>query len=317
MTTGTDPTTAEITYRPARKEDAERTFEIVQLAQGDLDRRAGRTVAHALPAARVIRFRHFCVQHDPDRFWVAEAGGAMVAAGYGVLRDDVWYLGALHVLTEWQGRGIGRELIRRCLAGTGPSTAITVLTDAGNPISNGLYMQFGMLPQESTLGFDGPIDAAGAESSVPASSASVGAFDTRPIDLAVDQPVLSALDLGSVGFSRPTDHEFWMGVPGLSGVLLVRGGSVRGYAYVSDHGAIGPVAVTHAEDVPPALDRCVEIARDGGSPNLHLRLFGSTRTGADWAIRRGLRLGGIGLMLSSRPVGRFEGYVTSGADALY
>ena len=30
-----------------------------------------------------------------------------------------------------------------------------------------------------------------------------------------------------------------------------------------------------------------------------------------------LKLSGIGLMLSSRPVGRFEGYVTSGADALY
>jgi ribosomal protein S18 acetylase RimI-like enzyme len=328
MTTGADPETAEITYRRARKEDAERTFEIVQLAQGDLDRQAGRTVAHALPAARVIRFRHFCVKYDPDRFWVAEAGGSMVAAGYGVLRDDLWYLGALHVLTEWQGRGIGRELIRRCLAGTGPTTAITVLTDASNPISNGLYMQFGMLPQESTLGFDGPIDAvtasAPSRSSAPASSpssssAAAGAatFDVRPIDIAVDQPVLSALDLGSVGFSRPTDHEFWTGVPGLTGVLLVRDGSVRGYAYVSDRGAIGPVAVTRPEEVPAALDRCVEIALDGGATNLHLRLFGATRTGVDWAIRRGLRLGGIGLMLSSRPVGRFEGYVTSGADALY
>ena len=41
------------------------------------------------------------------------------------------------------------------------------------------------------------------------------------------------------------------------------------------------------------------------------------RNAVDWAVRRGLRLSGIGLMLSSRPVGRFEGYVTSGADALY
>ena len=56
---------------------------------------------------------------------------------------------------------------------------------------------------------------------------------------------------------------------------------------------------------------------DGFYHAVHLRIFGATRTAADWAIRRGLRLGGIGLMLSSRPVGRFESYVTSGADALY
>ncbi len=108
-----------------------------------------------------------------------------------------------------------------------------------------------------------------------------------------------------------------MGVPGLTGVLLVRDGSARGYAYASTAGAIGPVAVADPADLPAALDECVEIARQGGATTIHLRLFGSTRLGAEWAIRRGLRLGGIGLMLSSRPVGRFEGYVTSGADALY
>lgn len=142
-------------------------------------------------------------------------------------------------------------------------------------------------------------------------------FETRSIDLSTDQGALSALDLGSIGFSRPTDHEFWMGVPGLNGVLLVRDGSVRGYAYASDAGAIGPVAVARPEGLPAALDACAAIAQRGGATTLHIRLFGSARLGAEWAVRRGLRLSGIGLMLSSRPVGRFEGYVTSGADALY
>src|SRR5438477_11896951 len=77
----------EITYRRARMEDAERTFEIVQEAQGDLDRSMGRELHAALPAARVIRFRHFCVRYDGGRFWVAEAGGRMVAAAYATLRD--------------------------------------------------------------------------------------------------------------------------------------------------------------------------------------------------------------------------------------
>src|SRR4029077_7731080 len=120
----------EVTYRRAREEDAERTFEIVQEAQGELAREMGREPHAALPAARVIRFRHFCVRYDGDRFWVAEAGGRMIAAAYATLRDDAWYLDALHVTPAYQSPKIGSELIRRCLTGTGPTTALTVLTDA-------------------------------------------------------------------------------------------------------------------------------------------------------------------------------------------
>ena len=299
----------EITYRRAREEDAERTFEIVQEAAGELNRQMGRPVAAALPAARVIRFRHFCVRYDGDRFWVAEDGGTMVGAAYATLRDDVWYLAALHVLPEYQSRKIGTELMRRTMAGTRPTTAMTVLTDASNPISNGLYLRHGMLPQDSTLTFDGPIGGGAGSAG--------GSFHHRPIDLGRDLGTLAGLDLGAVGFSRPTDHEFWTGVPGLTGVILERDGSVHGYAYVSAAGAIGPVAVTRPDDLRPALETVAAIAAEAGAATLHLRVDGSARVASDWAVKRGLLLTGIGLMLSSRPVGRLDRYVTSGADALY
>ncbi|MBM4407302.1 MAG: GNAT family N-acetyltransferase [Chloroflexi bacterium] len=306
------PQDDEITYRRARTEDAERTYEIVQEAQGALDRRQGRESHPALPAERIIRFRHFCVRYDGDRFWVAEAGGRMVAAAYATLRDDAWYLDALHVLPEYQSRKIGSELIRRCLAGTGPSTALTVLTAASNPVSNGLYLRFGMLPQDSTLSFDGPI---GERTAVPGQDAPP--LTGRPIDLERDQATLAAFDLATVAFARPTDHEFWTGVPGLHHRILERDGSARGYAYVSSAGAIGPIAVARPEDLVPALDLAADIAAEAGAQVLHIRNFGSARAAVDWSTRRGLRLSDIGLMLSSRPVGQFGGYVTSGADALY
>jgi hypothetical protein len=252
------------------------------------------------------------VQYDDDRFWVAEDGDRMVGAGYAVLRDDAWYLGALHVVPDYQSRKIGSELIRRCLTGTGPTTAITVLTDASNPISNGLYLRFGMVPQDSTLSLDGPI----GERPPPADDAAAP-LTCRPIDLERDSPALAAFDLATVGFARPTDHEFWTGVPGLHARILERDGSARGYAYVSAAGAIGPVAVARPEDLVPALDLCADIAAEAGATTLHIRNFGSARSAVDWSVRRGLRLAGVGLMLSSRPVGAFEGYVTSGADALY
>jgi hypothetical protein len=297
-----------ITYRRAVEADAERTFEIVQEAQGDLDRRMGREPHAALPAARVIRFRHFCVRYDGERFWVAESGGRMIGAAYATLRDDVWYLDALHVIPEFQARKVGSELIRRCLAGAGPTTARTVLTDAGNPISTGLYLRFGMLTQDSTVTLDGPIGERAGDGS---------ALTARRIDPERDLSALAAYDLATVGFARPTDHEFWLGVPGLAGRIVERGGSARGYLYVSSGGAIGPVAVADPRDLPAALDVAADIAADAGASTLHIRNFGTARGAVEWSVRRGLKLSGIGLMLSSRPVGRFEGYVTSGADALY
>jgi ribosomal protein S18 acetylase RimI-like enzyme len=298
-----------ITYRRAVEADAERTFEIVQEAQGDLDRRMGRPVHATLPAERVIRFRHFCVRYDGDRFWVAESGGRMVGAAYATLRDDTWYLGALHVIPAFQSRKVGSELIRRSMAGAGPATARTVLTDAGNPISNGLYMRFGMLPQDATVTLDGPVGEATAGLK--------RALTSRPIDAVADAPALAALDLATVGFARPTDHEFWLGVPGLAGRVVERDGSARGYVYASAGGAIGPVAVGDPRDLPAALDVAADLAADGGASTLHIRNFGTARGAMDWAVARGLKVTGIGLMLSTRPVGRFDGYVTSGADALY
>ena len=170
-----------------------------------------------------------------------------------------------------------------------------------------------MLPQDSTLTYDGPLAAGGGE----AGREPARAFTSRPIDLGRDQPTLAVLDLGSVAFARPMDHEFWTGVPGLTGLVLEAEGSTRGYAYVSDAGAIGPVAVTTPGDLHAALDLCADIAGSSGATSLHIRVNGSAREASAWAVDRGLRLTGIGLMLSSRPVGQLDRYVTSGADALY
>jgi len=99
--------------------------------------------------------------------------------------------------------------------------------------------------------------------------------------------------------------------------MLEAKGSIRGYAYVSDTGVIGPIAVTHPENLGPALDAALSIATERGAETIRVRLHGSAWEGSAWAIRHGLRLSGIGLMLSSRPVGRLNLYVTSGGDALY
>lgn len=314
-------TTGPITYRLARAEDAETTFAIVRAASDDLARKAGREPSpHGLPLERVIRFRRACLAHDPARFVVAEADGSLVGAAIAVLREDVWYLAGLHVLPGFQAAGVGSELMTRAHAGTASTTTRTVLTDATNPASNGLYLRAGLLPADSTLTFDGPLPP--VTGPTPSGGPTAG-LATRPIDPRDDAGAIAALDRSTVGFTRPTDHAFWLGVPGLEARVLVddvgRPGHARprGYLYVSRAGAIGPIAVLDPADLPAALDVAAAIAAQHGAAALHLRVFGATHRAIGWAKDRDLRLTGIGLFLASAPIGAFAGYVTSGADALY
>jgi ribosomal protein S18 acetylase RimI-like enzyme len=320
-----------ITFRHARDADVERTYEVFLEAADDLSARSGRAprAGKGAPPKRAIALRRSCVRHDGERFWVAEADGRVIGFAIAILRDDVWHLAALHVAPEFQAGGIGTELTRRSMAGTRPSTALTVITDAVNPISNALYMRAGMLFQDAMLTFDAPntpsapapdgdlARAAAPDDPADATAADRRALDRRPINLTTDQPLLASIDLSTIGFARPMDHELWASIEGLAGMLLLRGGVVVGYAYASAEGAIGPLAVHDPADLQPALTTAAAVAREAGATSIHVRIPGSARLAADWLVAHGARLSGIGLFLASRPVGRLDRYVTSGGDAFY
>jgi ribosomal protein S18 acetylase RimI-like enzyme len=99
---------------------------------------------------RFVAFRRHALTHDPDRFWVAESARDREVVGFGIamLRDRLWYLAALHVRPGWQGRGIGRELLRRCQESIPARADVTriVISDALNPHSNLLYVYFTRAP---------------------------------------------------------------------------------------------------------------------------------------------------------------------------
>ncbi len=318
----------DVSFRPARDADAERTYEVFLEAADDLNGRVGRPprAGKGAPPARALALRRSCVRHDGERFWVAEAGGRVIGFAIAILRDDIWHLAALHVAPRYQGGGVGTELTRRALAGTRPTTARTVITDAVNPVSNAIYMRVGMLFQDAMLTFDAP-NPAGADPEQERAAAPDDqdgppvaggrALETRPIDRSADQALLASVDLATIGFARPMDHDLWGSIDGLRGMLLARDGVTVGYAYAAADGAIGPLAVHDPSDLPAALTAAAAAAAEAGATSIHVRIPGSARLAAAWLVARGARLSGIGLFLASRPVGRLDRYVTSGGDAFY
>jgi len=297
----------EITYRRATEADFLATWSIFTEAAMDLARRHGWPAVDRgpTPPQRFLDFRRSAVRHDPDGFWVAEAGGEVIGFGVAVQREHVWYLAALHVRPAYQSHGVGGEIIRRELAHAPAGSLLTVGADARNPVSNALYGRFGMFPSITLLEVSGPTRPAidGGRLQLEAGAPS---FDDAA-DL--DRAILDA--------ARPEDHELWRTTPAVAGYTVRDRGRVAGYVYLQPDGALGPIAVEDPDDLPAAVDLAIGEAHRFGAATARVRIPGVARSTIGDLLGRRWRYGDAPtLVLTSGPWGHWEGYVTSGADAL-
>ena len=107
---------------------------------------------HALPVTRnsiederrrLDRTRHF-LGTDPGGSWVAEDGGAVVGMSQSFVRDGYWMLSQLGTVPGLQGRGVGRELLRRALSHGDPHGPGTIQCSR-DPKAMALYASFGFV----------------------------------------------------------------------------------------------------------------------------------------------------------------------------
>jgi GNAT superfamily N-acetyltransferase len=297
---------APLRYRRGGQPDLRETLEVMVRATRDLHRSRGMPPSDGPEPARALAFRCHALRHDPDGFWVAEDGDHVAGFGIAVVRGGAWYLAALHVLPEYQGLGVGRELLRRCLATAPASDRRFTLSEAVNEVSNGLYARSGMVPHAALLGLEGPA----------AANRAVTAVSCRALDAGVAATALDELDRDVLGMARPVDHAFWRSLDGVVAYLLEHEGRASGYAYVSADGAVGPAAFAPGVDpvaVAATLLRCVG---EAGAERARLRVFGQARVLIESLLGAGFRLQpGIGLLLATEPLGRLDRYLAS-SDAL-
>lgn len=159
---------------------------------------------------------------DPERCFVAEADGQVVGFSAAFVRDGTWFLAALFIHPDHQGKGIGRELFELA-ARNAPPRRITI-TDAIQPVSNALYAQYGLIPTTPVLQLEG----------TPTVDAPPGLEPDRP-----RPEELAALDRSGYGFERAVDHELWSHQRRCT--VWRRDGIAVAYAYHGLTGSIGPL----------------------------------------------------------------------------
>ena len=166
------------------------------------------------------------LRHDAERCFVAVEGETVVAFAAAWTRGDAWFLASLFVDPTSQGRGVGGELLERTWGG---ARTRRTLTDAIQPVSNGLYGRRGLIPWTPLLSLSGEpqLDAAPA---------------LEPAEPTAE--VLAALDAAAYAFDRAVDHDHWRENGRCT--LWLRDDVPVGYAYAWPHAQIGPLAAVDA-----------------------------------------------------------------------
>ena len=313
------PSAAGLVYRPARPDELPACAGIWRTAINDYTVPMGQAEipAEINPISRL--FTHLR-STDPERFVVATApdasGERIVAFASAVMRERLWYLSMLFVLPDFQGAGLGRELLTRVLPTDGTAVRSTA-TDSAQPISNALYATYDIVPRMPLLSLTGlpqwP-EAFGTMPSgivaLPFEEISAGPTDGQANGLGHRLLVeaIDALDRDLLGVAHPVDHRF-LRTESRHG-WLYRGpdGTPVGYGYAGEAGRVGPIAVRDEALLGPVLGHLTSAVVPRGA--FALWIGGAADRALVPALRAGFRLDRYPVLLCwDRPFADFSRYL--------
>jgi GNAT superfamily N-acetyltransferase len=297
--------TQEADIRPVRPDELPACAAIWRRSINDYTDRLGRAEIPDDLTAVLTLYRHL-QETDPERFVVAgrlDGDGVERVVGFAaaVVRAGQWFLSMLFIEPEEQGVGLGRTLLERVLPPDGSGLLRATCTDSAQPISNGLYSRYGMVPRLPLLDLVGTVRHPEALADLPVGVVAT-AFETivdrsadghRTLAAAVDQ-----LDREIAGFDHPLDHR-WIRTGGRRGYLYRDGTAddapVLGYGYGSDIGRIGPIAVREEVLMGPVLAHLLRSFEPRGAYAVWVP--GAATGAVTTLLAAGLRIEGFPLLL--------------------
>ena len=235
--------TAGPSFRPVRATELADCAAIWRASINDYIVHLGQTEI-PLEMAPIVRLYTHLQATDPERFIVATLpdgpGDRVIGFAAATVREHLWYLSMLFVLPEFQGSGLGRELLGR-VAPTDGAMVRAVATDSAQPISNAMYAGEGMVPRMPLFSLTGLPRRPEAFGELP-SGVSPIAFD----EIVAGPPggqghqmlveAIDAIDRELLGVAHPADHRF-LRTESRHG-WLYRGpdGTPIGYGYAGEAG---------------------------------------------------------------------------------
>lgn len=215
-----------------------------------------------MPGEDVNPFYGYAFREEPSGSYVAEDNGLVVASAISWVREHLWFLSHLFVLPDYQGQGIGTELLNLCCgyARRLKCTHRAVMTMAFNPVSLALYIKNGMYPVEDVMLLY--TDAKPRMDHNPSAELS---FEAIPGDDPSNLDLLASMDRKILGVRRDGHHRFFLHQPDARAFIIMSQGYPRGYMYVWADGRIGPLAASDKTVLVEAVRHAIREASSTGS----------------------------------------------------
>lgn len=326
------PDSVAITYRPPRPSELGDCALVWYSAVDGYMARLNRPLPSPYLDPLVTLLQHLLAT-DPERFLVAvrppaSRGGRDQIIGFGIAaqRDHVWFLSQLYVLPHEQGQGIGRALLTQILpslpaegslpaAGPAPGPAhsarrpgaepipgvLAMCTDSAQPVSNGLYARFGIVPRVPVFNLVGTPNPS-ALARLPAG------IEAVPFGKSDPTAAIAAIDGAILGYAHEADHAYLRTTGRTGFVYRAEDGEPMGYGYSSEVGRFGPVALLDETLTAPVLGHLMNAIRPRGATTAWIP--GANDRAMVALLRAGLRIEGFPALLCwTRPFARLEGYL--------
>jgi GNAT superfamily N-acetyltransferase len=311
-----------ITYRIAREDDLSAMRLVQSKSLYDLlVTRGGRDPSVVPMTDEPSTEMRLVLRTDPKLSWIAIEDGRPIGFSVGYVRGELWFLSDLFVLPEAQGKGVGAELLNRCLrGGLERGARIRAVASSNDNSARVLYIRAGMAPRFPLMTLQGP---ARALIDLPAAIAKVR--QVEPSKASIRK--LGDLDEMIWGHRRAAEHRFWLDEYKFTCLAIVdKSGAMLGYAYYSTAASrppwdcvsrrIGPAAA-RTPRVQLSLLRAIGDAfgRDADD-RVEVQIPGINMSALTVLLGAGFRIDHVGQFMSSRSFGKFDRYVPSGGTLL-
>ena len=285
--------------RPARESDLIAADHLVVHAINDLTERHGfgRFASPSSP-----NFQAVSLQDDPQGLWISEDDDRLVGFAFAWVRGDLWVLAQLFVSPDYQGGGVGTELLARTLAHADANGCArrALITFSFNRASQALYMRHGLFPTV-------PIYSFAAESARVRTRPVNGLHGVR-FDEYVDPLKLAEIDRLAFGVTRGKHHTYLLADENTCGFGLFVDGECVGYAYVSKTGHVGPVAVSDDTLLGDAFETALGLAAVG-APQVSAFLPSTARPAVVRAVEHRMRITLPMVVMANDDFGHWKRYL--------
>lgn len=244
---------------------------------------------------------------DPGGTIGAFLGNRLVGYASAMVRDGHWYLAHLFTDSRFQGKGIGRKLLKRVYDFSRDQEVHThsLATFSYNPFAVQLYSQFGMYPLQMLPMF--VLNRARGK----AIRKIKNEYDLKsvPINDYSQIEILNKFDKRNRGIYRPEDHKFWIDSQLTIGFIFYHGRKAVGYSLIIRNSSVGPVTSITPEYLIPCLTETINIMRSQKTEKIMVWVTGNSGTIIDFLFKNRFKVEENEVLMSDRLFARDNCYI--------